>query len=467
MKVAAARVRWTCNTTSVVSPNTRQPAEGLAASDAHARLSSRRIPRALTSRVSTRDGLVMMGLHGDVSRTCGSPAVGPHEGNWPPPAAARLDGSVIPSGKGTTEVGYEIDVLGVGKESKSGDAIALRWGNLHGSRSEQKVVLIDGGFQKTGEDVVTHIKKYYGTMELDAVVSTHPDQDHVNGLHVVLDQLTVKELWIHKPWEHNRDLAKKFRDGRVTDESIGRRLKENLDSAADLVAKAESKNLHIVEPFSGTSLCDQGQFRVLGPSRAFYESLIPEFDGMPQAKATLSRLLAGIRGSVERAMKHFTSTWGVDALDDGDTTSAKNNSSVITLLSVDGRYLLFTGDAGITALTYAAGELDAVANGTGLRFIQIPHHGSRRNVGPTILDRLVGKPVRQGETRSITAIASTAKKGEPKHPRKAVMNAFTHRGASALATRGKTIRLSHDAPAREGWTEVTADDYYWQYEDEE
>lgn len=364
-------------------------------------------------------------------------------------------------------MGYDIDVLGVGKESKSGDAIALRWGNLHGNRSEQNVVLIDGGFQETGEDVVTHIEKYYETTEIDAVVSTHPDQDHVNGLHVVLDRLSVKELWIHKPWEHNQGLAEKFLDGRVTDESIGRRLKENLDSAADLVAKAESKNLHIVEPFSGISLYNQGQFRVLGPSLAFYESLIPEFDGMPQAKETLSSLLAGITGPVARAMKRFTSTWGVDALDDGHTTSAKNNSSAITLLTVDGRYLLFTGDAGITALTYAADELDAVTNGTELRFMQIPHHGSRRNVGPAILDRLVGKPVGQGETRRITAIASTAKKGEPKHPRKAVMNAFTHRGASALATRGKTIRLSHDAPARHGWKAVPPDDYYWQYEDEE
>ena len=364
-------------------------------------------------------------------------------------------------------MGYEIDVLGVGKESKSGDAIALRWGNLHGGRSEQRVVLIDGGFQETGEDVVTHIKSYYGTTSIDAVVSTHPDQDHVNGLHVVLDELTVKELWIHKPWEHNEGLAEKFQDGRVTDESIGRRLKESLDSASDLVAKAESQNIRIVEPFSGITLNNQGQFRVLGPSSQYYESLIPEFDGMPQAKATFSGLLGGIMGSVTRTMKRFTSTWGFDELDDEDTTSAKNNSSAITLLAVEGRYLLFTGDAGITALTHAADEFDKIKNDAELRLIQIPHHGSRRNVGPTILNRLVGTPLLQGTQRSISAIASTAKKGEPKHPRKAVMNAFTHRGVSAVATRGRTICYSHDAPGREGWSPVKPDDYYWDYEDEE
>ena len=73
----------------------------------------------------------------------------------------------------------------------------------------------------------------------------------------------------------------------------------------------------------------------------------------------------------------------------------------------------------------------------------------------------------QGEKRAISAIASTAKKGEPKHPRKAVMNAFTHRGASAVATRGRTICYSHYAPGRERWTSVTPDDYYWDYDDEE
>ena len=289
----------------------------------------------------------------------------------------------------------------------------------------------------------------------------------MNGLHVVLDELIVKELWIHKPWEHNRGLARKFVDGRVTDESIGRRLKESLNSAADLVAKAQSKNIHIVEPFSGIALHNEGQFRVLGPSWQYYESLIPEFDGMPRAKATVAGMLAEIMGSAARAMKRFICTWGVDELDDEDTTSAKNNSSAITLLTVEGRYLLFTGDAGITALSHAADELDEIRNDAEFRLIQIPHHGSRRNVGPTILDRLVGTPLPQGKQRSISAIASTATKGEPKHPRKAVMNAFTHRGVSAVATRGRTICYSHEAPRREGWSSVKPDAYYWDYEDEE
>ena len=364
-------------------------------------------------------------------------------------------------------MGYEVDVIGVGEESKSGDAIAVRWGNLHGTRQEQKVVIIDGGFRESGQDVVNHVKEYYRTDVVDAVISTHPDQDHVNGLHVVLDELSVHELWIHKPWEHTRGLAEKFADGRVTDSSLQQRLRESHESACDLVGKAERKKIHIVEPFAGISLYNQQELCVLGPTAHYYESLIPGFDGMPKERDTLAARIAEIAGTVTKAMKRFVSAWGVDALDDDDTTSAENNSSVVATLTMEGHRLLFTGDAGVTALSHAADRLDFFFQEAQLRFLQIPHHGSRRNVGPTILNRLIGCPLPKGESRDLTAIASTARKGEPKHPRKAVMNAFTHRGVKAIATRGCTIRHSRNAPARGGWFAAIPDDYYWVYDDEE
>ena len=211
-------------------------------------------------------------------------------------------------------MGYEIDMIGVGQESKSGDAIAIRWGNLFGQRSEQRVVIIDGGFHESGHNVVNHIKSYYRTDYIDAVISTHPDQDHVNGLDVVLDELSISQLWIHKPWEHNQGLASKFADGRVTDFSLGERLRKSLDSASALVSKAERKGIHIVEPFAGNMLYNEQELCVLGPTLDYYESLIPEFDGMPAARDTIKSLLTEITGTVAKAIKRFLSTWGVDAL---------------------------------------------------------------------------------------------------------------------------------------------------------
>ena len=365
-------------------------------------------------------------------------------------------------------MGYEVDFVGVGAQSKSGDAIALRWGNLSGGRHEQRVVIIDGGFKESGGDVVDHVKQHFATDWVDAVVSTHPDQDHVNGLHVVLEGLGIKELWIHKPWEHNTGLAEQFVDGWVPDNSPGVLLQESLNSANDLVAKAEKLGIRIVEPFTGTSLYNQGEFRIFGPSRDYYQRLISDFDGMPESGRTeMSRVIRS-RVLFEEAVatvKRVIAKWGVDKLDNEDTTTAKNNSSVISGLAFDGRLLLFTADAGITALSRAADEIKTSLPAVKLRLMQIPHHGSKRNVGPEVLDKLVGPPVVEGQTRGILAVASTAKFGEPKHPSKAVMNAFTHRGAGAYATRGKTLCARFGTEARRGWGPAEPEQYHRSYQE--
>lgn len=362
-------------------------------------------------------------------------------------------------------MGYEVDILGVGDKSNSGDAIALRYGDLHGERSQQTVVVIDGGYKANGQKLVDHIKSHYGTEKVDLVISTHPDQDHINGLEALIDQLEVTELWIHQPWDHNQGLSDKFKDGRITDNSIGMCLKDNLESAHKLVRQALGKGVTVSEPFTGREL---GSVKIIGPTLQYYEELIPQFEGMPDVKKAedARSMFEGLLDAAKTAIKKIMVSWGEDKIDDEDGTSAKNNSSVITQVIVDGRRLVFTGDAGITALDMAADELDACMSGADLKFLQIPHHGSRRNVGPSVLDRIIGAPIAEGESRGISAIASTATEGDPKHPHKSVLNAFTHRGATVSATRGSGIRHKFDAPDREGWSSLVPEPYHFEYDDE-
>jgi beta-lactamase superfamily II metal-dependent hydrolase len=365
---------------------------------------------------------------------------------------------------------YEVDVLGVGTESQSGDAIAVRFWDPLVPPGDWRVVIIDGGFQDTGAELVAHVGKHYGTNKVDLVISTHPDQDHINGLETVLEELEVVELWIHQPWNHCQGLAGEFQDGRITDKSIGDRLCASLEAAHRLVRLAERKGVRVREPFTGLSFAG-GAVKVLGPSETYYEELIPSFDRMPavsnKAAATGVDGLGGLLGKAVAAVKKiYRVVWGQDEIADDGVTSAKNSSSVITQFIVDGRRLLFTADAGIDALHRAANELDNCIDPAELKFIQIPHHGSRRNVGPAVLDRIIEKPVAEGARRDITAIASTAKEGEPKHPRAAVINAFIHRGVTTLATRGSGICLSHETPGRPGWNPVSPESYRYEYEDE-
>ena len=348
-------------------------------------------------------------------------------------------------------MGYEIDFLPVGDESSGGDAIALRYGNLHGQRSEQTVIVIDGGYLDDGEALVKHIEEYYQTSEIDIVVSTHPDQDHISGLRIVLERMQVGVLLMHLPWEHSASMARAKALSFKTS-TLSEKLRKTLQGAADLEEIARAQGVEIVEPFTGIETPD-GAFRILGPTEDYYRSLLPEIigeSGWTQKSAislieSVRKLLSGL----------IPETLHTETLREDGETSPKNNSSAVCLLTVDGHKSLFTGDAGIPAL---AQVLDMLENegfqpGT-LEFVQAPHHGSRRNVSPSILNRLLGQKGQQSKIG--TSFVSTPRKNpDHKHPAKKVTNAFLRRGYPVHATQGTAKWHRHDAPNRSSYTTST------------
>ncbi len=78
---------------------------------------------------------------------------------------------------------FEVDIRAVGESTTSGDAIAIRYGTFNGNPSAQRVVVIDGGFEDNGEDLIRLITNVYNTNRVDLMISTHPHDDHLIGLH--------------------------------------------------------------------------------------------------------------------------------------------------------------------------------------------------------------------------------------------------------------------------------------------
>ena len=348
-------------------------------------------------------------------------------------------------------MGYEIDFLPVGEGGKAGDAIAFRYGNLFGKRSEQFVGIIDGGYKANGDDLVTHINQFYKTNEVDLVILTHPDNDHSSGLTVVLEKMNVKELWMHRPWAHTYNIANMFKDGRVTDNSISNMLKDALQSAHDLEKIAIKKGIPIQEPFVDLHSDDQ-TILVLGPTEDYYESLLPDFPGTPETikEAALQEEIDTLFPSVETTEEY----WNLETLDDDGVVSPANNSSTIILLAIEDSHLLFTGDAGIPALTNAIALLEKNSyNFSKLKIIQVPHHGSKRNIGPTILNKLIG-PILSVDKKIKTAFVSISKVPTVKHPAKKVLNAFRRRGCYVYKTNGNKISQRHEAPDR-NWSSAS------------
>lgn len=344
---------------------------------------------------------------------------------------------------------YEIDYLPVGNGESSGDAITLRFGNLSGSRSEQTVVVIDGGFQESGEKIIEHLRDYYGTDSVDLVIATHLDRDHISGLYPVIEQLNVTHLLMHKPWEHAEDIKKLFVNGRITASGLEERIEKSLQQAVDLEALAVKRGVKILEPFQGVTGYDV--MRVIGPSKAYYESLIPLFKETPKPISALEQLLGTAKSAVEKAIEWIEDNFNIDLLDDDEErTNPENNTSAIVLFQIDGHKLLFTGDAGKTGLHLAADYADSLGiTLTDLNFFDVPHHGSKNNISSKVLKRMIGP----------TAFISAAKDA-PKHPAKKVTNGLMKHGAKVYVNRGTTLRHSHNAPTRVGWSTATQEPFH-------
>jgi beta-lactamase superfamily II metal-dependent hydrolase len=146
----------------------------------------------------------------------------------------------------------------------------------------------------------------------------------------------------------------------------------------------------------------------------------------------------------------------METLTDSGKTSPSNNTSTILLLELaDGKKFLLTGDAGMPAMEYAYGEFVALGySARSLHLMQVPHHGSRKNSGPSILDKFLGERTTHPDTQhgvAFVSVGTTCDKDG--HPFRVVTNAFKRRGYPVWQTRGSGVQWGFD---RIGWSPVAA-----------
>jgi len=323
---------------------------------------------------------------------------------------------------------YEIDFFAVGDGERSGDAIALRYA-IPG-RTEPIVGVIDAGFLSNGEELVEHIPKYYGTDSVDFVLSTHPDEDHINGMGEVVRQLDVRCLLIHRPGQH------------------GYSSNSGSKPAEELVKLAKAKGASVVEPFAGVSGYGDS-FVIAGPTKDFYEAMLAEQTTTIKEAAAprLSLAQRFVGTSVVKAVRRALSSFPIESdFDDAGGDNPRNNSSAILSLMIDDRHLMFFGDAGVPAINHAMDHLDTLSRTAFPRILVLPHHGSRHNLDLATIKRVLGG---HSSDRYGTAVASVSEESDNPSPR--VANAAGRRGYEVAVTRGQTFRYAHNAPPRPGW----------------
>lgn len=340
---------------------------------------------------------------------------------------------------------HEIDFLAVGENSNSGDAICIRYGTRSAG---YKIHVVDGGFRDTGDAIIQHLTAHYGAPTfIDHVVLSHPDNDHAGGLIKVLETYNVGALWMNRPWLYADEIVQSFKYAWTAD-GLRKKLRDLYSTLVELEEIATRKGIPINEAFQGTRV---GDFYILAPSRARFLSLVPQFDKTPTPKVEVrSSFFETVAKTVASWIKE---TWTGETLSENpEPTSASNESSLVQLGILDGKELLLTGDVGPEGLTEAANYLASAGYKIqNLTFVQVPHHGSRRNVTPTVLNWWLGPPLLRSEDQARGMAFCSAAKNDSDHPRKKVINAFTRRGYPVHTTNGEGKQHFHELPLHSGW----------------
>lgn len=275
-----------------------------------------------------------------------------------------------------------------------GDALWIEYGEP----DRPHRILIDGGpgSSITRTAIAGLISDRIGTLaegqhDFELMAVTHIDADHITGMLDLLEKRSIplrpRDLWFNG-WEHLPDDMLGAKQGeRLSAAIVRRRMPWNTDfGEAATVVSPDGDPLPVVELPGGMVLT------LLSPTRQALAELRPVW----KAEVERAGLVPGQAAEDERAAA--PDVLGAEALDPEalaeeafeEDDSAANGSSIAFLAEFGGKSVLLTGDAHAGILADGLRRL-ARQRGTGtvaVDAIKLPHHGSKYNLSPAVLDLL-------------------------------------------------------------------------------
>lgn len=338
-------------------------------------------------------------------------------------------------------IDISIDMLSLG----NADSIIV-W--LKDESNNHFVILIDGGNKSDGEKVIAHLDKYIlpnvPQSAPDLVICTHHDKDHIGGLITVVEHYRnrIGKVWINNPAEHISSNAYQTLKESFRRQSAYKQYEvilESLTNLDDFISLVDRIGIPRENALYGQGLFD-GVIRVLGPSDDFYKTLLPGMENMDRYVSSEASYAYNSLFPNQNPNLLLESVSPCPIIDEENSTSATNNSSVILEINARNKRFLFTGDAGVQAFE----DVETRVSLAGIHWLDVPHHGSRRNLSSTLIN-----------TMSPTWALISAKGGkENKHPRKALVYCLRKHGAKVYCTckGGNKHHTFGDFPNREGYT---------------
>jgi beta-lactamase superfamily II metal-dependent hydrolase len=299
---------------------------------------------------------------------------------------------------------YVIDFVYVG----DGDAIVI-WARK--ANEADWIFFVDGGNAGNGQKVIDHyeewIKPYLQQKSAIGFINSHPHEDHIDGLLEIVKKLgnRVSFAIYNDPVEcittqHRERIHKAYLDD--VDPDITH-LYKTFEQVEKLNTFCEKYNVRRYNAYSEDVNFWDGSFRLLSPAKDFYVNMVQYFTDVDFLKTVdfSKKPVVGINETEEE-------TKPCAVVDEAEDASPENlTSTVIQLIDSQNRKYILTADAGIDSFDYMESE---GFNSTNISLVQLPHHGSRRNISK--------KWIAEFNPSKFFVSAE----GNVKHPRKAVIN---------------------------------------------
>ena len=277
---------------------------------------------------------------------------------------------------------YEVRFFAVGQNSKGGDAIFIR---LYDEKGTPIVIVIDGGYAEDGEKMLRYMVDECKLKTIDLIINTHPDKDHISGLIKIVEsnEVVIKKIIMNVPWKDGKLYPEMFYDGRMTDNSLKKELYNAFGFCKKLEDIALKKNINLVHPALNTTPYFDC-LKIIAPSDKYYRNKLLESDKTPIVESELNQKCYSKVLSFERYSPNMQIIWN-----DNIDTSSLNDTSIVCVLTLPNATFLFTGDVGKSGLNEALDYYESIGGAIdGITHMQVPHHGSKKNLNPTLIRRI-------------------------------------------------------------------------------
>lgn len=265
-----------------------------------------------------------------------------------------------------------------------GDSFWLTYGNL----DDQYHILIDGGTASGDENIKKHILELPKDSELELVIVTHYDSDHIEGIRKLLDveelPINIKEIWFNSYDKLDTSLElESF--GAIMGEQLSLliekhkiQLNKSFGEKA-VVIENDSESLPTIQLPGGLILT------LLSP----YQKQLSELKPVWEKEVREAGKQAGYGSKVEIDDLEIFGVSGpaFDSLSDkafSKDTSKGNGSSIAVLAEFNKKSILFLGDAFSEVIMKSLDllQIDKVT------LLKVSHHGGSKNTDPKLIEQL-------------------------------------------------------------------------------